>query len=110
MEIILFSFLTAASGACFTSIGCRRAHVHHRRPGWHLILLGAGVTTLMTMLYYGWPDLFYPERWPLHKGGSREFWTPLIFASGSAAVVALLSSLVVVYYFRTKFGNDKPVA
>jgi hypothetical protein len=107
MEIIIFCFLAAASGAGFTSIGCRQAHVRHRRPGWHLLLLGVAVTTLLTMLYVGRGDLFHPERWDDYKGG---FWPPVVFASSSAAVVALLSSLAAVFYFRARFRDDKPVA
>ncbi len=53
MEIVVFSFVAAISGACFTSIGCRRARVQHRRPGWHLALLGLLVTVLLTILYVG---------------------------------------------------------
>jgi anti-sigma-K factor RskA len=107
MEIIIFSLLTAASGAFFTSIGCRRAHIHHRRPGWHHILLGTVVTVVLTMLYVGRTGLFHPERWDDYKGG---FWRPIIFASEAAAVVALLSSLAVVYYFRARISNVKTVA
>ena len=107
MEIVIFSILTAASGAFFTSIGCRRAHIHHRRPGWHVILLGTVVTVALTILYVGQTDLFHPERWDDYKGG---FWRPVIFASEAAAVVALLSSLAVVCYFRARFANLKTVA
>jgi hypothetical protein len=107
MEIIIFCFLAAASGAGFTSIGCRRAHIHHRRPGWHLLSLGVVATVLLAMLYVGRRDLFHPERWDDHKGG---FWPPVIFASSSAAVVALLSSLAAVLYFRARFRDDKSVA
>ena len=107
MEIILFSFLTAASGACFTGIGCRHARILHRRPGWHFILLGTGATVFFTALLVGQADLIHPERWDDYKGG---FWPPVIFASGAAAVVALISSLSVVYYFRAKFSNEKPMA
>jgi hypothetical protein len=106
MEAFLFFSLSAASGACFTSIGCRRAHVQHRRPGWHLILLGAGITLLATMLLIGGGDLFHPARWSDYKGG---FWLPVMFPSVCAASVALLSSLAVVYYFRSSFINDKPM-
>jgi hypothetical protein len=107
MEIVVFSFVAATSGACFTSIGCRRARVQHRRPGWHLALLCLLVTVLLTILYVGRADLFHPDRWDDYKGG---FWPPVVFASASAAGVALLSSLVAVYYFRAKFRNEKPEA
>lgn len=105
MEPFVFFALSAASGACFTCIGCRRAHVQHRRPGWYLILLGTGMTLLAAVLLIGGSDVFYPERWRQYKGG---FWLPLMFPSVCAAAVALLSSLAVVYYFRTRIKDHKP--
>jgi hypothetical protein len=103
MAIIIFSFLAAASGALFTGIGCK---ICHRRPGWHFFLLGTVITVLITLLVIGGSDLFHPERWDQYKGG---FWPLVIFPSEAAAVIALMPSLVVVYYFRAKFKNDKPV-
>ena len=110
MEIFIFSLLTAASGALFTSIGCRRARIRHRRPGWHLVLLGTVVTVLLTVLCFGQGDLFRPQRWDEYKGGTSGFWRPIIFLSEAAAGVSVLSSLAVILYFRGRFRDVKPVA
>jgi len=110
MEFFIFSLLAAASGAFFTGIGCRRARIHQRRPGWHLILLGTVVTVLMAVLYVGQGDLFRPQRWNEHKGGTSEFWRPIIFVSEAAAGISVLSTLAVFLYFRGRFRDVKPVA
>jgi hypothetical protein len=108
-EIFIFSLLTAASGALFTVIGCGRAPIRHRRPGWHLVLLGTVVTVLLTFLWFGRGDLFRPQRWDEYKGGTRGFWRPIVFASEAAAGVSVLSSLAVLVYFRRRFRDVKPV-
>jgi anti-sigma-K factor RskA len=110
MEIFIFSILMAASGSFVTSIGCRRAQSHHRRPGWHLIFLATVVTALLAMLYVGQADLFRPARWDEHKGGTSGFWRPVIFASEAAAVISGLSSLAVFFYFRARYRDVKSVA
>ena len=107
MQIFIFSILTAVSGALFTGIGCRRAQIHCRRPGWHLILLGTVVTVLLTLLCLQGGDVFRPDHWDDYKGG---FWRLAIFELEAAAVVAFLSSLAVVCYFRARFNDAKPVA
>jgi hypothetical protein len=110
MEILIFSLLAAASGALFTGIVCRRARIHQRRPGWHLILLGTVVTGLIAVLYVGQADLFRPERWDEHKGGRVGFWRPIVFVSEAAAGIAGLSSLAVFLYYRGRFRDVTPVA
>jgi hypothetical protein len=107
MEIFVESFLVAACGAGLTGFGCRLARNHHLRPGWHLVLLGTGVTSLIVMLLVGQADLFYPQRWDDYKGG---FWPYVLFPSTAAAVVALMSSSAVVLYFRGKWTHVKPPA
>lgn len=100
MVIVIFILLTAASAAYFTSIGCRRALAQHRRPGWHLALLGICITTLLTALFVEQGDLFRPDRWVLG----------MVIILPAAAVVALISSAIVVSVFRGRFRDENHVA
>jgi hypothetical protein len=107
VEAVIFTLSTAASSACLTSVACRRAQVHGRQPGWHLVLFGTAVTMLLTMVYYGRLGLFEARHWVDLHG---RFWRHVMNPSFAAAVIALAASLVVVYYFRARFRNEKAVA
>jgi ABC-type phosphate transport system permease subunit len=102
MVILIFIFLTATSGAYFTGIGCRRALVKHRRPGWHLTLLGICITTSLTALFVGQEDLFRPDQWDSGKVGIL----PVIIVTLTASVVALIASMIVVSIFRARFRDQ----
>jgi hypothetical protein len=106
MVILIFIFLTATSGAYFTSIGCRQEFVKHRRPGWHLTLLGVCITTLLTALFVGQEDLFRPDRWDSGKVGML----PVIIITLTAAAVSLIASLIMVLIFRGRFRDEKHLA
>ena len=107
MEIFLVVFLVAAYGAGLCGLGCWRARVHHRSPGWYLAFLGAFVTAITVIFLIAQGDLFYPKRWDDYKGG---FWPNILVPATAAGIVALLSSFPVVYYFRAKFRDAKPLA
>jgi hypothetical protein len=77
---------------------------NHASDGNRSINLGAQIAAHYVN---GGGDVFHPDRWADYKGG---FWWSAIFALEATAVVALSSSLAVVYYFRARFRNDKPVA
>jgi formate hydrogenlyase subunit 4 len=105
MVILIFILLTATSGAYFTGIGCRRSLAQHRRPGWHLTLLGICITTLLTALFLGQGDLFQPSKWDSGKVGML----PIIIAILTAAVIALIASVIVVSIFRGIFRDENDV-
>jgi membrane associated rhomboid family serine protease len=107
MVLLVFILLAAASGAYFSSIGCRWALARHRRPGWYFALLGILATVLLTTFFLGEGDLFRPAHWDDGKVG---FWLPMIIISGAAAIVAFLSSVVVVIIYRARFRNEKHAA
>jgi Na+-driven multidrug efflux pump len=100
--IFIVAILVAAYGAGFTGFGCWRACVHNRRPSWYFVLLGTGVTALSVLLLFGRTDLFFPSRWDDYKGG---FWPLVLFPTIAAAIIALVSSVAVVYYFRSKYRH-----
>jgi len=52
VEALVFAFSTAASGACLTSVFCRRALVHRRQPGWRFVIPGTAITMMLTMIYF----------------------------------------------------------
>jgi hypothetical protein len=106
MAILIFILLTGTSGAYFTGIGCRRALAQHRRPGWHLTLLGICITTLLTALFVGQGDLFQPRTWENPNG--KPTILPIIMLP--AAVIALITSVIVVWIFREKFRDENDVA
>ena len=107
MELAIFIVLSAAAGAYFTSVGCRRAIARHRRAGWHLTLLGTFVTALITALLIGQGDLFHPSRW---DAGKVSVWLPVAMISSAAAVVAFVASVIVVLVFRARIRDDNTVA
>lgn len=102
LEIFIGAILVAAYGAVFTSFVCWRASQHKHRPGWHLALLGTAITALSVIFLVGQEDLFRPERWDAYKGG---FWQIVLLATIVASIIALMSSVAVVYYFRSRFRN-----
>ena len=102
LAIFIAAVLVAGYGAGFTSFGCWRASSHKHRPGWHLALLGTGVTALSVMLLIGQADLFRPERWDDYKWG---FWPFVLLPTIVASIIALMSSVAVVYYFRSRFRD-----
>jgi ABC-type uncharacterized transport system permease subunit len=107
MELFVFIVLTGAAGAYFTSIACRRSQARHRRAGWHLALLGTGLTAFITGAFIGQPELFHPSRWDT---GKVSIWYPVVISSSAAAVVALVTSLIVVVMFRVRFRDENHVA
>ena len=107
METFLVAVLVAAYGAGFTGLCCWRVQVHHRRPGWHFALVGTSITMFTVMFLVAQDDLFNPKRWDDYKGG---FWPNIMVPATAAGIVALLSSFAVVYYFRAKFKDVKPLA
>lgn len=107
MELAIFIVLTGASGAYFTSVGCRRALARHRRVGWHLMLLGTFITALFTALLIGQGDLFHPSRWDT---GKVSVWLPVAMISSAAAVVALVASAIVVLVFKARIRDEDTVA
>ena len=107
MELAIFILLTGASGAYFTSVGCRRALARHRRVGWHLILPGTFITALLTALLIGQGDLFHPSRWDSCK---VSIWLPVTVVSLAAAVVAFVASAIVALAFRASIRDDDTVA
>jgi type IV secretory pathway VirB6-like protein len=106
MVIFIFILLIATSAAYFTGIGCRRALGQHRRPGWHLTLLGTCITTLLAALFIGQDDWFRPSRWDSGKVGIL----PVIMITLTAAVIALIASVIVVSIYRGRFRDDNHVA
>ena len=104
MGLLIFVFLTAAAGAYFTSIGCRRSREHGRRAGWHLILVGTCGAALLTALFVGQGDLFHPNR----DIGKLPVWLEVAVMSAIAGIVALASSVVVVVYFRANYRHEDP--
>jgi hypothetical protein len=104
MRLFLFVALTGAAGAYITSIACRRSQARHRRAGWHLAFAGTLLTALITGVFIGQPELFHPARWDT---GKVSIWYPVIALSSAAAVVALVTSLVVVVVFRVRFRDEK---
>jgi ABC-type uncharacterized transport system permease subunit len=106
MVILIFILLIATSAAYFTSIGCRRALARHRRPGWHVTLLGIGITTLLAALFVGQDDWFRPSRWDSGKVGIL----PVIMITLTAAVIASVASVIVVSIYRGRFRDDDHVA
>jgi hypothetical protein len=107
MHAFVFIGLTGAAGAYITSIACRRSQARHRRAGWHLALLGTLLTTLITGIFIGQPELFQPTRWDT---GKVSIWYPVVVLSSAAAVVALVASMIVVVVFRLRFRDEKQVA
>jgi hypothetical protein len=96
--VLLFIFLTAASGVYFTGIGCRRALARHRHPGWHLILLGISITTILTALFVGQGVWFHPNQWNRRAVGIL----PEIIVTMLGAAISLVSSLIMVSTYRSK--------
>ena len=107
MDVIIFMALTAASGAYFTSVGCRRAQMRHRRPGWHHALVGTLITALLAVLFICQDDLFRPSRW---DRGKVSIWFTVIVASAASGVVALVASSIVVLSFRAKVRDENNAA
>jgi hypothetical protein len=107
MELFIFFILSAASGAYFTSVGCRVSQAKHRRAGWHHVLLGPAVTALLTVLLIGQRDLFFPSRWITVK---ISFWYPITLGASASAIIAFIASVIVVLVSRANFRDANPVA
>lgn len=107
MGVVIFIVITAASGAWVTSLRCRRAQARRCRAGWHLTIRGTLITALLTGLFIGQPDLFYPDRW---DNGKVSIWFPVMASSSAAAVFAFVASVIVVAAFRARFRDENHVA
>jgi len=104
VELVVFLLLTGASGAYFTSIGCRLARAKQRPPSWRYAWFATLGTVLLSVAFFCQADLLRPSRWDT---GKVSIWYTVVIVSIAAAFPAMLASAIVLQVFWSKFKHER---
>lgn len=97
--LILSAVVVQCAAAALTSLGCWLVSRRHRKPGWHIALLGTVATTMFISLCD--PLLYHPSQWSRYKTSLDAY----IQGAAIILVLGLIPALVVVRGYRRKFSQ-----
>jgi hypothetical protein len=104
MDYIIAAIVSAVVVVFLTAVTCRATQARHRRARWSFAFIGALFAGIFTVVAVDWWEL-------LHLGdlvgGKCPVWVWVLFDFTLSAVPALVLTSLVVYHYRTKFGNDE---